>query len=160
MEYLFLILFIIIIIFLIISKFKLLLDNTNYLNNNNYIINDEYSYIIEKHSSINLNDLSNKSIYYNVIETSDIQDEKKIIELIINDINKTKINSNFKKINNIYIIIKKINHNINETFNIIIIYDSFTYNYNKIILIENDFSKQDLVYKLNMNDKLVNHYLQ
>ena len=150
------ILFIIIIIFLIINKYKLLLENTNYLNFNNFIINDDYSYLLKKYSSINfdINDFLNKSFYYNIIETTSTLDEKRIIELILNDINKTKINNNYNILNNIYLIIKKINDNIR----IIIFYDGILYN--NIIFNENDFSNRDLVYKLNMNDKLFNHYLQ
>ena len=164
MEYLILILFIIIILVLIISKYKLLNIDCNQRNDNNFIINDEYSYLLKKFSSINYdidynyNDLLNKNtiLINNVIETSLIDDEKIIIELIANDINKTKINNNdFKKINNIYIVIKKINDNINESLKIIIFYEG-----NINIFNENDFSNKYLVYKLNLNDKIFNHYLQ
>ena len=157
MEYLFLILFIIIISFLIINRYTLLFSNINLNsnNNNNFIIN-EYSYL-NKYSSVDLLNLENLKniIYYNIIDTISI-DEKKIIELIINDINKTKFNNNFKKLNNIYLIIKKINDN----FKIIIFYDGLLHNYKKLIFNEDDFSKKDLIYKLDLKHKLFNHYLQ
>lgn len=164
MEYLFLILFIIITIFLLISKFKLLTNNVTaeLLNNKNYPYLIKYSSIDNKLNTVNdyvnlsilLNDFKD-SIYYSIIDTISI-DEKKIIELIINDIFKTKMKYNFKKLNNIYLIIKKIN----ENFKIIIFYDGLLFSLNKNHFIEDDFSGSTIVYKLDLNDKLFNHYLQ
>lgn len=155
MKYLFLILFVIIIIFLIINKYKLLLETYNYLQLNNFIINDDYSSLMKKYSSINLKDVFNKSLYYSIIETSSLFDEKYLIELIMNDIHKTKINTNkLDKLDNIYLIIKKINENIK----IIILYDGI-FNRN-LILNKDDFTKEDLVYKLNFDNKIFSRYHQ
>lgn len=155
MKYLFLILFVIIIIFLIINKYKLLLETYNYLQLNNFIINDDYSSLMKKYSSINLKDVFNKSLYYSIIETSSLFDEKYLIELIMNDIHKTKINTNkLDKLDNIYLIIKKINENIK----IIILYDGI-FNRN-LILNKDDFTKEDLVYKLNLDNKIFSRYHQ
>jgi len=147
MEYLFLILFIIIILFLLITKYKLLINNFKDI--------DNYQYL-KKYSSTNFNlDDFKNLLYYNIIDTIYTTDEK-ITELIINDINKTKFNHNLKKLNNIYLLIKKINENIK----IIIFYDGLLHNYNKIIFNENDFTGKELIYKLDLNDKLFSHYLQ
>lgn len=132
---------------MLITKYKLLINNFKDI--------DNYQYL-KKYSSTNFNlDDFKNLLYYNIIDTIYTTDEK-ITELIINDINKTKFNHNLKKLNNIYLLIKKINENIK----IIIFYDGLLHNYNKIIFNENDFTGKELIYKLDLNDKLFSHYLQ
>jgi len=101
-----------------------------------------------------INDIKN-SIYISIIDNI-IYDETQIIEIIINDIQKTKLKYNFNKLKNIFVITK-----LKEDFNkIIIFYDGLLYNKNKFKFIENDFSGNTIVYKLNLRHKLINHYLQ
>jgi hypothetical protein len=101
-----------------------------------------------------INDIKN-SIYISIIDNI-IYDETQIIEIIINNIQKTKLKYNFNKLKNIFVITK-----LKEDFNkIIIFYDGLLYNKNKFKFIENDFSGNTIVYKLNLRHKLINHYLQ
>ena len=101
-----------------------------------------------------INDIKN-SIYISIIDNI-IYDETQIIEIIINDIQKTKLKYNFNKLKNIFVITK-----LKEDFNkIIIFYDGLLYNKIKFKFIENDFSGNTIVYKLNLRHKLINHYLQ
>lgn len=95
------------------------------------------------------------SIYISVIDNI-IYDETQIIEIITNDIQKTKLKYNFNKLKNIFVIYK-----LKDRFNkIIIFYDGLIYNEQKFKFIENDFSGNTVVYKLNLRHKLINHYLQ
>jgi hypothetical protein len=95
------------------------------------------------------------SIYISIIDNI-IYDETQIIEIITNDIQKTKLKYNFNKLKNIFVIYK-----LKDRFNkIIIFYDGLIYNEQKFKFIENDFSGNTVVYKLNLRHKLINHYLQ
>lgn len=154
------ILFIIIIILTIIYKNdNLIIKNDNNINNELFI---KYSSI--KNKLITSNDYINfysyletikTSIYFTIIDTH-IINENKIIELISNDIAKTKQQFNFNKLKNIYVIIKqKDNYN-----KIIIFYDGLIYNTNKFYFVENDFNGNTIVYKLDLNNKIINHLLQ
>ena len=103
-----------------------------------------------------------KTIYTSVIDNI-ITDSNQIIELIVNDIRKTKLKFNFKKLKNIFIIIKikeQINDLNSSYAKIIMFYDGLIYNKDKFNFIENDFSGSTIVYKLNLNNNLFNHYLQ
>jgi hypothetical protein len=101
-----------------------------------------------------IEDIKN-SIYVSIVDNI-IYDENHIIEIIINDIQKTKMAYNFKKLKNIYVI-----NNLKENFNkIIIFYEGVLYNQKKFRFVENDFSGNTIVYKLNLHHKLINHYLQ
>jgi len=95
------------------------------------------------------------SMYISINENV-IYDDNQLIEIIINDIQKTKLQYNFKKLKNIYII-KKINDN---TTKLIMFYDGLIYNSKKIKFIENNFMGNTIIYKLDTNNKLFNHYLQ
>lgn len=95
------------------------------------------------------------SIYISVIENV-IYDDNQLIEIIINDIQKTKLQYDFKKLKNIYII-KKINDN---TTKLILFYDGLVYNAKKFKFIKNNFMGNTIVYKLDTNNNLINHYLQ
>jgi hypothetical protein len=99
-----------------------------------------------------INDI-NESIYISEIQTNE---KNSIIELITNDIQKTKLKYNFNKLKNIFVIIKKIEENIK----IILFYDGLLYNSAHFEFKENDYSGYTLVYKLNFKNKLFNHYLQ
>jgi hypothetical protein len=101
-----------------------------------------------------INDIK-KSIYVSIIDNI-IYDETQIIEIITNDIQKTKLKYNFKKLKNIFVIYK-----LKDAFNkIIIFYDGLIYNEQKFRFVENDFSGNTIVYKLNLRNKMINHYLQ
>jgi len=101
-----------------------------------------------------IDDIKN-SMYVSIIDNI-IYDEKQTIEIIINDIRKTKLKYNFNKLKNIFIINK-----LNDKFNkLIILYDGLLYNEKKFKFVENDFSGNTIVYKLNLRHKLINHYLQ
>jgi hypothetical protein len=95
------------------------------------------------------------SMYISINENV-IYDDNQLIEIIINDIQKTKLQYDFKKLKNIYII-KKINDN---TTKIIMFYDGLIYNSKKIKFIENNFMGNTIIYKLDTKNKLFNHYLQ
>ena len=103
-----------------------------------------------------------KTIYTSVID-SIVTDSNQIIELIVNDIRKTKLKFDFKKLKNIFIIIKikeQINDLNSSYAKIIMFYDGLIYNKDKFNFTENDFSGNTIVYKLNLNNKLFSHYLQ
>ena len=101
-----------------------------------------------------INDIK-KSIYVSIIDNI-IYDETQIIEIITNDIQKTKLKYNFKKLKNIFVIYK-----LKDAFNkIIIFYDGLIYNEQKFRFVENDFSGNTIVYKLNLRNQMINHYLQ
>lgn len=95
------------------------------------------------------------SIYISILDNI-IYDDKQIIEIIINDIQKTKLQYNFNKLKNIFII-KKINDNNTK---LILFYDGLIYNAKKFKFVENNFIGNTIVYKLDINNKLINHYLQ
>jgi hypothetical protein len=95
------------------------------------------------------------SIYISVIENV-IYDDNQLIEIIINDIQKTKLHYDFKKLKNIYII-KKINDNSTK---LILFYEGLVYNAKKFKFIKNNFMGNTIVYKLDTNNNLINHYLQ
>lgn len=159
------ILILIIVIFTIIDKYTALSFYNDNKNNDINDINDDKIFI--KYSSINnklltvddyinlhyfINDI-NKSIYISEIQTNQ---KNSILELITNDIQKTKLKYNFNKLKNIFVIIKKIEENIK----IILFYDGLLYNSAHFEFKENDYSGYTIVYKLDLNNKLFNHYLQ
>ena len=177
------ILLFILVIFTIIDKFSLLYNdknnnininnnnNNNYDNlNNNYDMNDDImknDKLFIKYSSIKNNlmtddDYINLHYFINEIKTSiyiseiNANNKNNIIELITNDIQKTKLKYNFNKLKNIFVIIKKIEDNIK----IILFYDGLLYNSAHFKFKENDYSGYTIVYKLDLNNKLFNHYLQ
>ena len=43
---------------------------------------------------------------------------------------------------------------------IVLFYDGLLYNENRFHFIENDFTGNTIVYKLNLQNKMINHYLQ
>ena len=148
-------------------------DSSSNLSSDNELLNKD---IFIKYSSIK-NKLSSdddylrlfkmlktidKTIYTSVID-SIVTDSNQIIELIVNDISKTKLKFNFKKLKNIFIIIKikeQINDLNSSYAKIIMFYDGLIYNKDKFNFIENDFSGNTIIYKLNLNNNLFNHYLQ
>ena len=178
MKYiLILILLFIIIIYTIIDRFLYLsncstnnTNNTNITNNKtNNKTDNKTNDILIKYSSINykLNTNEEYEIFYNYINSirdsiyiniinSTFYDENHINEMIINDIQKTKLKYNFNKLKNIFII-KKINDN---NIKLIIFYDGLIYNNKKIKFIENNFIGSTIIYKVDLNNKLISHYLQ
>lgn len=148
-------------------------DSSSNLSSDNELLNKD---IFIKYSSIK-NKLSSdddylrlfkmlktidKTIYTSVID-SIVTDSNQIIELIVNDISKTKLKFNFKKLKNIFIIIKikeQINDLNSSYAKIIMFYDGLIYNKDKFNFVENDFSGNTIIYKLNLNNNLFNHYLQ
>jgi hypothetical protein len=103
-----------------------------------------------------------ESMYSSVIDNI-ITDSNQIIELITNDIRKTKLKFNFNKLKNIYTIIKikeQVNDLNSSYVKIILFYDGLLFNKDKIKFIENDFTGKTIIYKLNLNNKIINHYLQ
>ncbi len=154
-------LIIILILITIIYKYDIIKKD---LNNEN-ITND----IFIKYSSINNRLITHEdyinlyiyletiksSIYYNIIDTI-IINENKIIELISNDIIATKLKYNLKNLKNIYVLIKqKDNYN-----KIIIFYDGLIYNTQKINFKENDFTGNTIIYKLDLNNKLIKYHFE
>ena len=161
------ILILIIVIFTIIDKYTALSIYSN-INNDNIIIDDKF---FIKYSSIKnkLNTIQDfvdlhyyldeirSSIYISELNVNDNVNEKnRILELITTDIQKTKLKYNFNKLKNIFVIIKKIDDNIK----IILFYDGLIYNSTHFQFKENDYSGYTLVYKLDLNNKIFNHYLQ
>jgi len=164
----------IVIIYIFLEKYTFLMnDSSSNLSSDNELLNKD---IFIKYSSIK-NKLSSdddylrlfkmlktidKTIYTSVID-SIVTDSNQIIELIVNDISKTKLKFNFKKLKNIFIIIKikeQINDLNSSYAKIIMFYDGLIYNKDKFNFVENDFSGNTIIYKLNLNNNLFNHYLQ
>jgi predicted RND superfamily exporter protein len=163
----------IVVIFTIIDKYSALsIYNNN--NNDDEILKDDkifikYSSIDNKLNTIDdfvnlhyfLNELR-PSIYISEIIINNENDNKndseknRILELITSDIQKTKLKYNFNKLKNIFVIIKKINNNIK----IILFYDGLLYNSAHFQFKENDYSGYTLVYKIDLKNKIFNHYLQ
>ena len=161
------ILILIVVIFTIIDKYIALSIYSN-INNDDIIMDDK---LFIKYSSINnkLNTIQDfidfhyyldeirTSIYISELNVNDNVNEKnRILELITTDIQKTKLKYNFNKLKNIFVIIKKIDDNIK----IILFYDGLIYNSTHFQFKENDYSGYTLVYKLDLNNKIFNHYLQ
>jgi hypothetical protein len=97
----------------------------------------------------------NNNIFISTIDNH-IYNENQIIELISNDISKTKLRYDFNKLKDIYIInITKNNYN-----KLIILYDGLIFNENHITFNKNDFSGNTIIYKLNLKNKIINHHLQ
>jgi len=171
----------------IIDKYTLLIsdnniDNANANNYNDYKNNyynykndDEYKNddiikddkIFTKYSSINnklitIDDYVNLHHFINEIKSSiyiseiNSNNKNNIIEMISNDMQKTKLTYNFNKLKNIFIIVKKIE----ESIKIVIFYDGLIHNLQHFKFIENDYSGYTIVYKLNLKNKLFNHYLR
>jgi len=95
------------------------------------------------------------SIYISILDNI-VYDNMQLMEIIINDIQKTKLKYDFKKLKNIFII-KKINGDLTK---LILFYDGLVYNAKKFKFVENNFMGNTIVYKLNINNKIINHYLQ
>jgi hypothetical protein len=152
-------------------------NNKNYKNYKNYKNDDKDEYknddiikddkIFIKYSSINnklitIDDYINLHHFINEIKSSiyiseiNSNNKNNIIEMISNDIQKTKLKYNFNKLKNIFIIVKKIE----ESIKIVIFYDGLIHNLQHFKFIENDYSGYTIVYKLNLKNKLFNHYLQ
>ena len=119
------ILLFIVVIFTVVDKYSSLMSlcqeekNKNNKEDNEEIYNEifiKYSSIKNKLNTIDdyidlhyfINNI-NESIYISEIQTNE---KNRIIELITNDIQKTKLKYNFNKLKNIFVIIKKIEENI------------------------------------------------
>ena len=150
-------------------------DNNNNNNKNNDINknNNIYNEIIKddkifiKYSSIKnklntIDDYINLHYFINYIKSSiyiseiHTNEKNRILELITTDMQKTKLKYNFNKLKNIFVIIKKTEDNIK----IILFYDGLLYNSAHFEFIQNDYSGYTLVYKLDLRNKIFNHYLQ
>lgn len=124
-------------------KNKLLTDN-DYINFHNYI------------------DTINTSIYISIID-SIIINYSHIVNLITADMEKTRLKYTFKKLKNIFVIIKikeEINDMNTSYAKIVLFYDGLLFNEKRFHFIENDFTGNTIVYKLNLKNRLINHYLQ
>jgi hypothetical protein len=97
----------------------------------------------------------NNSMYVSTIDNH-IYNENQIVELISNDITKTKMRYDFNKLKDIYII-NIIKNNYNK---LIILYDGLIFNENHITFNQNNFSGNTIIYKLNVKNKIINHLLQ
>ena len=159
------IIILIVVIFTIIDKYTAL-SIYNDINDDDIIKDDKlfikYSSIKNKLNTIQdfvdlhyYLDEIRTSIYISEINVNEIE-KNRILELITTDIQKTKLKYNFNKLKNIFVIIKKINNNIK----IILFYDGLLYNSAHFQFKENDYSGYTLVYKINLTNKLFNHYLQ
>jgi len=175
-------LLIILIIYTLINSYTYLYNNNNNNddnndndnNNNNKIIKDEYKNeknfnkeeLLIKYSSIknkleteqdymNFYLTFNNSMYVSTIDNH-IYNENQIVELISNDITKTKMRYDFDKLKDIYVI-NITNNNYNK---LIILYDGLIFNENHIIFDKNNFSGNTIIYKLNIKNKIINHLLQ
>jgi hypothetical protein len=137
--------------------------NNNDDNDKNNFIKEEllikYSSIKNKLETnedyINFNITMNDSMYVSIIDNH-IYDDNQIVELISNDITKTKLQYNFDKLKDIYII-NKIHNNYNK---LIIIYDGLKFNKKHITFNKNDLSGNTIIYKLNIKNKIISHLLQ
>ena len=159
------IIILIVVIFTIIDKYSAL---SIYNDNNDYdddILKDDKIFI--KYSSIKnklntIDDFVDLHYFLNEIRSSiyiseiNVNEKTRILELISSDIQKTKLKYNFNKLKNIFVIIKKINDNIK----IILFYDGLLYNSAHFQFKENDYSGYTLVYKIDLKNKIFNHYLQ
>jgi hypothetical protein len=168
-----LLLILIIIIYIFIEKYNFLTKIDN--NDENKLIFSPNDKLFIKYSSIKnkLNSDSDylnfytflkqidNSIYISVIDNI-VTDFNQNIELINNNIQKTKLKFDFKKLKNIFVIMKEHNGGTLESkyVKIILFYNGLIYNKDKFKFIENDFSGNTIVYKLNLKNKLFNHYLQ
>ena len=158
-------LILLIVIFTIIDKYTALsIYNNNDINNDDIIKDDKlfikYSSIKNKLNTID--DFIDLHMFLNVIRTSiyiseiNVNEKERILELITTDIQKTKLKYNFNKLKNIFVIIKKID----DSIKIILFYDGLLYNSSHFQFVENDYSGYTIVYKLDLKNKLFNHYLQ
>ena len=157
------ILILLIVIFTIIDKYTAL-SIYNDINNDDIIKDDKlfikYSSIKNKLNTID--DFIDLHMFLNVIRTSiyiseiNVNEKERILELITTDIQKTKLKYNFNKLKNIFVIIKKID----DSIKIILFYDGLLYNSSHFQFVENDYSGYTIVYKLDLKNKLFNHYLQ
>ena len=158
------IIILIVVIFTIIDKYSALsIYNNN--SDDDEILKDDKLFI--KYSSIKnklntIEDFVDLHYFLNEIRSSiyiseiNVNEKTRILELITSDIQKTKLNYNFNKLKNIFVIIKKINDNIK----IILFYDGLLYNSAHFQFKENDYSGYTLVYKIDLKNKIFNHYLQ
>jgi hypothetical protein len=168
------IIILIVVIFTIIDKYTAL---SIYNNDNDNILKDDkifikYSSIDNKLNTIDdfvnlhyfLNELK-PSIYISEINISNNENDNenkneneknRILELITSDIQKTKLKYNFNKLKNIFVIIKKID----DSIKIILFYDGLLYNSAHFQFKENDYSGYTIVYKIDLKNKIFNHYLQ
>jgi hypothetical protein len=158
------IIILIVVIFTIIDKYSALsIYNNN--GDDDEILKDDKLFI--KYSSIKnklntIEDFVDLHYFLNEIRSSiyiseiNVNEKTRILELITSDIQKTKLKYNFNKLKNIFVIIKKINDNIK----IILFYDGLLYNSAHFQFKENDYSGYTLVYKIDLKNKIFNHYLQ
>lgn len=102
-----------------------------------------------------INDIRD-SMYISIIDNI-IYDEEQLLEIIINDIEKTKLKYNIKKLKNIFII-KKTNNDITK---LILFYDGLIYNKRKIKFTKNNFiTNNTIIYQLDINNTIISHHLQ
>lgn len=171
------IILLILILYTIIDKYSYLCINCdlkkNDIKNNNIKINKdlliEYSSIKNKLQTIedyvnfhNYLENISSSIYISIIDNI-ITNYAHIINLITADIEKTKLLYTFKKLKNIFVIIKikeEINDMNTSYAKIVLFYDGLLYNEKRFHFVKNDFTGNTIVYKLNLKNKMINHYLQ
>jgi hypothetical protein len=158
------IIILIVVIFTIIDKYSALsIYNNN--GDDDEILKDDKLFI--KYSSIKnklntIEDFVDLHYFLNEIRSSiyiseiNVNEKTRILELITSDIQKTKLKYNFNKLKNIFVIIK----NIEDNIKIILFYDGLIYNSAHFEFIQNDYSGYTLVYKLDLRNKIFNHYLQ
>ena len=95
------------------------------------------------------------SMYISILDNI-IYDDTQLIEIIINDIQKTKLKYDFNKLKNIFVIKKKNDKNTK----LILFYDGLIINTKKFRFVKNNFMGNTIVYKLDYNNSIINHYLQ
>jgi hypothetical protein len=95
------------------------------------------------------------SMYISIIDNI-IYNDTQLIEIIINDIQKTKLKYDFNKLKNIFVIKKKNDKNTK----LILFYDGLIINTKKFRFVKNNFMGNTIVYKLDYNNSIINHYLQ